>query len=197
MAGMKKLTLGFIGNGKSTNRYHLPFVLQRKDKLAVKTIYQRNLAKQEWERLPGVNYTDDLEALLSDKEIQAIVITTPIEAHYEMIRKVLEAGKHCVCEKPFLATSAEAREMFDLAKAKGLMLQCYQNRRFDSDFLTLQKVIESGKLGDILEVENTYDYYRPYVPEGAAAFDKLNSYLYDTISSNRVSFTFPMLDAVC
>ncbi|WP_437614861.1 Gfo/Idh/MocA family oxidoreductase [Erwinia sp. V71] len=58
------------------------------------------------------------------------------------------------------------------------MLQCYQNRRFDSDFLTTQKVIESGVLGELLELEMHYDYYRPSVPESAQEFSRINSYLY-------------------
>ena len=47
--------------------------------------------------------------------------------------------------KAFYENSAEAKEIFALAKEKGLLVQCYQNRRYDSDFLTVQKVIESGK----------------------------------------------------
>jgi predicted dehydrogenase len=90
---------------------------------------------------------------------------------------VLEAGKHCLVEKPFTNTYEQAKELFDLAKSKGLLVQAYQNRRYDSDFLTVQKVIESGKLGELLEVEMHYDYYRPWVPEGNA-FDKYRSYLY-------------------
>ena len=55
-----KLVIGYIGNGKSTNRYHLPFVLQRKDKFEVKTIYRRNPAHDSWAYIDGVNYTDNL-----------------------------------------------------------------------------------------------------------------------------------------
>ena len=56
-------TIGYIGNGKSTNRYHLPFVLQRKN-IKVKTIYQRNLEHESWDRIAGVKYTTDLEELI-------------------------------------------------------------------------------------------------------------------------------------
>ena len=73
----------------------------------------------------------------------------------------MNANKHCVVEKPFADTYEQAKEIFDLAKEKGLIVECYQNRRFDSDFLTVQKVIESGKLGDLLELEMHFDYYRP------------------------------------
>ncbi|MCR5795109.1 MAG: Gfo/Idh/MocA family oxidoreductase [Solobacterium sp.] len=173
-----KLTIAFIGNGKSTNRYHAPFVLTRNDKIRIKKIYARNLQKKDWARIDGVEYTDDLDSVLHDDEIQCIVVTTPHNHHYDYAKMVLEAGKNCVCEKPFMETSAEAEELFALAKEKGLMLQCYQNRRFDGDFLTVQKVIESGKLGDLLELEMHFDYYRPEIPERVDFFDPAFSYLY-------------------
>lgn len=172
------LTIGFIGNGKSTNRYHMPFILTRKDKIKVKTIYNRSIHFDTWKKIEGIHYTDNLDELLNDKDIQVVVVTLKSSLHYEYAKKVLEAGKHCVVEKPFASSYAQAKELFDLAESKGLMLQCYQNRRFDSDFLTVQKVIESGKLGDLLELEMHFDYYRPEIPENVHHFDGANSYLY-------------------
>ena len=172
------MTIGYIGNGKSTNRYHLPFSLKIKDKIRVKTIYARNCSNPQWATIDGVKYTEDLSELLCDPEIEVVVITTPPNMHYEFAKKVLMAGKNCVVEKPFTDTCEQAKELFALADEKGLMLQGYQNRRFDSDFLTTQKVIESGKLGELLEVEMHYDYYRPHVPESIKEFSIGTSYLY-------------------
>lgn len=178
---MKQLVLGYLGNGKSTNRYHLPFVLNRPETIRVKTIYDRSLRKRQspWEAVPGVHYTDDLSEMLQDSEIDVIVCTTPVQSHLSLVREILLAGKHCLLEKPFAMTAAEARELFALAKEKNLLLEGYQNRRFDSDFLTVQQVIESGKLGDLLEVEMHFDYYRPYVPEGITQFRREESYVYN------------------
>lgn len=173
-----KLILGFIGNGKSANRYHLPFILSRAEKMTTKTIYSSTANRDSWPRLSGITYTDNLDVLLGDPEIQVVVVSTPSALHYEFALKVLQAGKHCVVEKPFTHTREEAETLFNLAKEKGLMVQCYQNRRFDSDFLTTQKVIESGRLGDLLEVEMHYDYFRPAVPESVTEFSAINSYLY-------------------
>lgn len=175
---MKKMQIGFIGNGKSTNRYHAPFILTREETMQIKTIYMRDLSKKDWERIAGVTYTDRIEDVLNDPEIDVVVVALPHHLHYSFAKQVLNAGKNCVVEKPFTSTSAEARELFDLAKEKGVMLQCYQNRRFDSDFLTVQKVIESGKLGDLLEVEMHFDYYRPEIPESVTQFRPEFSYLY-------------------
>lgn len=170
------LTIGYIGNGKSTNRYHLPFVLQRRDKIKVKTIYRRNPDHDSWARIDGVNYTTDIQELLQDDEIDMVCVCTSAQ-HYEYAKMVLEHGKHCLVEKPFTNTYGQAKELFDLAREKGLLVQAYQNRRFDSDFLTAKKVAESGVLGDLLEVEMHFDYYRPEVPE-KKKFDKYQSYLY-------------------
>lgn len=171
------LTIGYIGNGKSTNRYHIPFVLQR-DNIKIKTIYQRNPKREVWDRIENVKYTSDLNEILNDNEIDMIVVCTGLDSHYEYAKLVLEHNKHCLVEKPFVETAKEARKLFDLAKSKGLIIQAYQNRRFDSDFLTVQKVIEEGKLGELLELEMHFDYFRPEVPEKTKEFSKTNSYLY-------------------
>lgn len=173
-----KLTIGYIGNGKSANRYHIPFVLQRQDKIDIKMIYTPDRSKDTWETIPHVIYTENLNELLEDQDIQVIIISTPSSFHYDLAKTVLNAGKNCVVEKPFTETLQQAQELFQLAKEKGLMIQCYQNRRFDSDFLTVQKVIEEGKLGDLLEIEMHFDYYRPYIPENIHEFSHINSYLY-------------------
>ena len=64
-------------------------------------------------------------------------------------------------EKPFAITAEEAQEVFALAKEKGLVVMPNQNQRFDADLRTVRKVVESGKLGALIEVESHYDYYKP------------------------------------
>ena len=175
---MEKLVIAYIANGKSTNRYHLPYVLQRKDRFTVKKIFARHLEKKEWKRIDGITYTDNINDLYNDPEINTIVICTSSQFHYDYVKAVLNAGKNCICEKPFMETEAQAKECFDLARQKGLLLECYQNRRFDSDFLTVQKVIRSQKLGELLEIEMGFDYYRPEVPESVHSYSRINSFWY-------------------
>lgn len=170
------LTMAFIGNGKSTNRYHLPYVLTRAN-LRVKTIYSRS--PSAWAPVPGVRYVDDLDLVWDDPEIDLVVVCTHTDTHASFARAALEHGKHVLVEKPFCSTAAQARELFALAAERGLFLQGYQNRRFDSDYLTTAKVIDSGVLGDLLEVEMHYDYYRPEVPTTQVPrFSAQWSYLY-------------------
>ena len=173
-----KLVLGYIGNGKSANRYHIPFVLQRPDRFLIKKIFDIHISHDLWSAIDGVEYCEDVEALLHDPQIDMIVICTTHHYHYQYAKMVLEAGKHCLVEKPFMENSQQAKEIFALANQKGLYCSAYQNRRYDSDFLTIQKVIESGKLGDLLELEMHFDYFRPEVPENVHEFDPAMSYLY-------------------
>lgn len=168
------LNIAYIGNGKSTNRYHAPFAKKIKD-IRIKTIYSPS-GKIRWEKLEGVHYTDDIEEIWQDESLDLVVITTPSDFHYAFAKESLEQGKNVLVEKPFTNTTEEAKELFALAEEKDLFIQAYQNRRFDSDFLTVQKVIESGKLGDLLELEMHFDYYRPEVPQND--FSTINSFLY-------------------
>ena len=169
------LTIAYIGNGKSANRYHLPFVQKIKE-IKVKSIYARS--KNSWAKWPGVIYTNKLEDILNDAEVQLVVLSVPVDAHYDLAKQCLLAGKHVLVEKPFTQNLAQAQKLFALAKEKGLFIQAYQNRRFDSDFLTVKKVIESGRLGDLLELEMHFDYFRPEVPENTTDFSLNSSYLY-------------------
>ncbi|MCW3790313.1 Gfo/Idh/MocA family oxidoreductase [Paenibacillus sp. LS1] len=171
------LTVGYIGNGKSTNRYHLPFALNH-DHVMVKTIYARNLDKTEWDRVPDVKYTSDLDVLMNDDEIQLVVVCTHPESHFDYAKTALDHGKNVLVEKPFMLDKKQAEDIFQYAKERNLIVECFQNRRYDSNFLTTQKVIESGKLGELLEVEMHYDYYRPEIPNNTNHFSKYNSYLY-------------------
>lgn len=172
------LTLAYIGNGKSANRYHMPFVLQRPDKLRVKTIFDLDVVNVKWDKIEGVHYTSDISEIMDDADIDLVVICTQPKFHYEYAKMALQHGKNVLVEKPFMETSEQAREIFALAEEKGLLVQCYQNRRYDADFLTVQKVIESGKLGEIIEVEMGFDYYRPETPENSTSFVASDSYLY-------------------
>ena len=171
------LTIGYVGNGKSANRYHLPFVLERKN-IRVKTIFDIDVENVKWEKLEGVKYTSNINELMDDPEIEVIVICTVQKFHFEYAKMALEHGKNVLCEKPFMNSLAETNEIFRIASEKNLVVQCFQNRRFDSDFLTVQKVIEEGKLGDITELEMHFDYFRPEVPTAKTEYSMGDSFLY-------------------
>jgi predicted dehydrogenase len=170
------LTIAYIGNGKSANRYHIPFS-SLDDTIKIKKILSKG-DTSDWDAVEGVTYVKESKEIWNDPDIDLVVLSTPPHTHYPLAKEALENGKNVLVEKPFAETTDQAKELFTLAEEKGLFIQCYQNRRFDSDFLTVQKVIESGKIGDVLEVEMHFDYFRPEVPEQTDHFDPMESFLY-------------------
>jgi hypothetical protein len=88
------LNIGFIGNGKGTNRYHAPFSLALPDKFRIKTIQARHLGGP-WPEIPGVEYTTDMAAMLADPAIEAVEISTPHSTPYALTKQALEALHGC------------------------------------------------------------------------------------------------------
>ncbi|MBM7692055.1 putative dehydrogenase [Peribacillus deserti] len=161
-----KLKIGFIGFGKSTNRYHLPYVLQR-DSLEVSKIYSKTRKPdvEEQYKSCGIEFTSEIDDILQDPDIQLVSICTSHASHYEFARRSLEHNKHVLVEKPFVTTLAEAKDLINLAKEKNLVIMPFQNRRFDSDFLALKQVLSSGRIGNIVEIESHFDYFRTEYPD--------------------------------
>lgn len=157
------LTIAYIGFGVSAREYHIPYVEGRKD-IKAKYVYRReeDIAQfAEYEPFyPELVFTTDLEQVLRDEEVDLVVVCAPDRFHVSYTKQVLNAGKHVLVEKPFAPTAGEAREIFDLAREKGLLCMPNQNRRFDADFLAVKEVLESGRLGELVRLESHYDYYR-------------------------------------
>jgi len=185
-----KINCAFAGFGKSATRYHLPYVLQRRDTFQVKTIFDitRRPDIEKEEAYQGIRFTSDLNDILHDESITLVTLCTPPQTHYDLAKRCLEHGKNVIVEKPFTRTLAEAQSLFALAAEKGLTVTPYQNRRFDSCFLAVKKVIDSGVLGKIVEFESHFDYFRPDAPDAPAdythgAFYGLGVHLVDQVVS--------------
>lgn len=158
------LVVAYIGFGGSVRRYHIPYV-EKKENVKIKYVYRRaedRIGDEECEKAyPEIIFTTDFDQVLNDPEVNLVVVNTPDQFHVSYAKQILNAGKNALVEKPFAITVGEAREVFVLAKEKGLVVMPNQNRRFDADFRTVRKVVESGKLGNLVEVESHYDYYKP------------------------------------
>lgn len=157
------ITSAFIGFGKSATRYHLPYVLARKNKFNVKRIFdiKRKPEVESLDIYKGIHFTSELNEILNDPDISLVTVCTHPDSHYQYARLCLEHGKNVLVEKPFTTTLQEAETLFAIARDKGLTVSPFQNRRFDSCFLTMQQAIDSGRLGEIVEVESHFDYFRP------------------------------------
>lgn len=111
----------------------------------------------------SVNLVRKYEDLLSNPDIELIIIATPNATHYNFAKAALEAGKHVLVDKPVTTTYEEAKELGEIAQRKHLVLYAFQNRRWDSDYLTLRKVLEKGTLGHITDFVSHYDRYRNFL----------------------------------
>jgi scyllo-inositol 2-dehydrogenase (NADP+) len=153
------IVTGLLAYGMSGKVFHAPF-LSTNPQFKLKAVVERNQKKMAADYPEIISY-DSIDEILDDPEIELIVVNTPSFTHVDLGKRVLEAGKHVLIEKPVSATAAEAKELFDLGKKVNRRVMVYQNRRWDSDFLSVKEVIESGKLGRLTEVHFRYDRYKP------------------------------------
>ena len=152
------LQTAILSYGLSGKVFHAPFVSSTPG-LSLYGIWERSTKKAALD-YPGIKSFDTLEVLLSDSNIDLVIVNTPNKTHYEYAKSCLEAGKHVIVEKPFTVTADEAHNLVHLAAAKNRMLSVYQNRRYDSDFRTVKKVVNEGLLGEIVEAEFHFDRFR-------------------------------------
>lgn len=159
------INVGLIGFGFGGRVFHAPMI-SAVEGLRLAAILQRSKS-DVGELYPEARMVRSVEEMLSVPEIELITVTTPNRTHFEIAKKCLEAGKHVVVDKPFATTLAEAQELSELAQARGKIVSVYQNRRWDSDFLTVQKLMRDGALGRIVIFEAHYDRFRPELRKGS------------------------------
>ncbi|MEO6966542.1 MAG: oxidoreductase [Acidobacteriaceae bacterium] len=148
-----------VGFGLGGKIFHAPF-LKAIEGFELAAILERH-GEDAAKAYPGVAIARSMEDLLAQPELALVVITTPPSTHFELARQCLEAGKHVVIDKPFVASSEQARQLIELARSRTLVLSAYQNRRWDGDFLTLQKLIEDSELGRVVSLESRFERFHP------------------------------------
>jgi predicted dehydrogenase len=116
------------------------------------------------QRYPGIITYRSLEAMLADSSLDLFVVSTPSGTHFQVARQILEADRNVVVDKPMSAASGEIAQLMELAAAHGVLLVPYFNRRWDSDFQTIQKLLREGSLGRLVYFESRIDRWRPNPP---------------------------------
>lgn len=155
------IKVGIIGYGFSAKTFHLPFIEANDHYQLVGFCSRQTLAIKQ--KYPSVSCHETLTALIANTTVDLVIITSPNSCHFKQTKYCLENGLHVVVEKPITATSAQAHELNELAVRNGLVLSVYHNRRWDGDFLTIQKLIAQKKLGDLKLFESHFDRFRPNV----------------------------------
>ncbi|MDP4493539.1 oxidoreductase [Vibrio sp. AH4] len=157
----RALKVGVIGYGYSAKTFHLPFI-EALDSLTLAAISssQQQTVQQAH---PQVAYFDTAERLITESDIELVIITAPNDVHFSLAKLALEQGKHVIVEKPFVTRIEQGKILIELAQQKNLVLSVFHNRRWDGDFLTIKTLIEDGRLGEIKLFESHFDRYRPIV----------------------------------
>ncbi|KAI5124855.1 hypothetical protein M0805_007288 [Coniferiporia weirii] len=197
---MQPISTCVLGVGLSGLTFHVPFVLALPDLFSLHAVLERNPSSDGGkvrERFGiDVKIHRSFEHVLADEQIELVIIGTPNATHYEYAKRCLQANKHVLVDKPAVTTAAEAREIGELAQSKGLVLYAYQNRRWDSDFLALKRLLREPAsspvyLGDLVEFESHYNRYQTEIKgswkdanlPGAGQVYNLGSHLIDQVVS--------------
>ncbi|CAF9937475.1 MAG: hypothetical protein ALECFALPRED_007263 [Alectoria fallacina] len=187
----KPYNIAIIGYGLSAKVFHIPLI-QGAPELKLYAVVQRTPKPNDDAEKdhPGIKSYRSGEEMVQDSEVEVVVVTTAPTSHFELGKLALEHGKHVIIEKPFTPSSKEASELIAIAKKHDRLLTVYQNRRWDTDFLTLSKLLDQKALGRVVEFETHYDRHRPdapdptstwkakFLPGGGAVYD-LGTHLID------------------
>ncbi len=175
----KNFRVGLVGWGLGGRYFHAPFIQTTKGLELTAVVTSRT---PEPDLFPQVQVAESFAALLADPGLDLIVLASPNRLHLPQAVAALRAGKHVVVEKPIAATSAEAQTIIREAETAGRLFIPFQNRRWDGDFLTVQKLLAADALGDVTYYESHWPRYEP-VPQGRATWksepDVTHGLLYD------------------
>jgi predicted dehydrogenase len=153
--------IGLVGYGNGGRNFHAPYI-EAAPGVELAAIVARDPARvarahADWPAIPVYGSLTELLAA----GIDAVTITTPPATRRDLVLEAINAGVHVVADKPFATDAAGARELVAAAKAKGVALNCYQNRRWDADIRTVAAVVASGELGALWSVESRFDLDEP------------------------------------
>jgi predicted dehydrogenase len=151
--------VGLIGMGYAGRTIHAPLIASV-DGLQLVAVASRDAARVHatW---PSLRVVPEYGELAADPAIDLVVIATPNDSHHPLAHAALLAGKHVVIDKPFAVTLAQCDELAALAQAQQRVLSVFHNRRWDGDFLALQRVIASGVLGEVRELISRLHRFEP------------------------------------
>lgn len=165
MAG--QLRVGIVGYGLAGRIFHGPLI-RGEPGMRVAAVVTRNPQRQAQAAAdhPGVVVHPSLQEMLDAAALDLVVLASPNDQHAPGALACVEAGVPVVVDKPLAVDAAQARDVVERAARAGVPLSVFQNRRWDSDVLTLQRLIADGELGDVLRFESRFERWRPTLTPG-------------------------------
>ncbi len=153
------IRVGLVGFGMAGRVFHAPLI-SSVDGLELAAVVERS-SNHAAERYPGITTYRSVEDLLADASIKLVVVATPNSSHFPIAMQALEAARSVVVDKPVALNSGEVAQLAELAGGIGLQFFPFHNRRFDSDFLTIRKLMDERSLGSLVHFESNFDRWRP------------------------------------
>jgi predicted dehydrogenase len=158
--------VGIAGYGLAGRYFHAPLLVGAGFEVA--SILTRNEqrildAKTDF---PNAQLCNSLDDLLKSK-IDLLVVASANNAHAEQAIAGLKAGIPTVVDKPMGRTLSETQSIIDVSKSTGVAVTTYFNRKFDSDALTIKKIIKEGVLGNIFRLDSRFERFRPDLTPGS------------------------------
>ena len=141
--------VGFGGQGG----WHGDHAL-KSDVVNLAGIFDIKESRMEYARSKGIHTYESLDAILADKDVDIVVCATPNDVHEDIVVRSLKAGKNVVCEKPVALSLESLDRMIAASTESGKLFTVHQNRRWDVDFLGMKKIIESGNIGETINIES-------------------------------------------
>lgn len=169
----QKINTGILSFGMSGRVFHAPFI-HTHDNFNFTAVVERTKKVAE-EIYPGVRSYDNVADLLADNSIELVIVNTPNYTHFEFAKDSLEAGKHVLLEKPAVDNLDQLEKLSEVSEKTGKKIFFYQNRRYDSHFMQVKDIIESGQLGQIIEAHIRFDRYN--IALGPKEFKENNQYV--------------------
>jgi predicted dehydrogenase len=155
------IRVGLIGFGFVSKTFHVP-LLEATEGYKITAVSSSHPADVK-AVIPDVDVVSDPKALATHSDIDLVVIASPNETHASLAEAAMRSGRNVVVDKPFTITVDEARHLAAVAREKNVLLSVFQNRRWDSDFLTVQDAIRQDLTGRVVLFESRIDRYRPDV----------------------------------
>jgi predicted dehydrogenase len=156
-----ELRVAIVGYGLSGRYFHAPLIAATPGLSVAAVVTSDEGRRQEAEAdHPGVHVFASLEEALDDSP-DLVVVAAPNTAHVELTGAAIDRGVSVVVDKPLAGTAAEAQELVDRARLAGVPITVFHNRRWDTDQLTLRRLLGEGALGRVNRYESRFERWRP------------------------------------
>ncbi|WP_442602785.1 Gfo/Idh/MocA family protein [Paenibacillus sp. KN14-4R] len=166
--GNKQIRLGIVGFGRIVELLHLP-VLKKNPLFEIQGVFDITNERRKLATKLGFEVYESLENILKS-DIDVLLITTTPESHFEIAKQAIDMNKHVLIEKPVTITYKEAIELETLGARNNRLIAVFHNRRFDTDYILINKYIREKILGRLFYVNRYYHAKESGVSFGVKSF---------------------------